>query len=113
MSAYKHFPHNDGVNSLAQTISLILPSKAKSMDFLVGYFFFSGLQEIYKHIEDKPMRILVGMDIEHDLLQRTAQFDFIAQHTHSSRQENKQKVYSSKCPRQRVKMSQTSRNGRS
>ena len=90
---YRHFLHNDGENSLAKVISLILPSKAKSMDFLVGYFYFSGLQEIYKHIEEKPMRILVGMDMEHDLLQRTKEFDFFAQNTTSSREQKKQGFY--------------------
>lgn len=93
LSGNRHFLHNDGENSLAKVISLILPSKAKSMDFLVGYFYFSGLQEIYQHIEDKPMRILVGMDMEHDLLQRTKEFDFFAQNTSSSRQERKQGFY--------------------
>lgn len=90
-----HFLHNDGKNSLAKVISLILPSKAKSMDFLVGYFYFSGIKEIYKNLEDKPMRILVGMDMEHDLLSRTAEFDFFAQDAHPSRQECKQNFYKS------------------
>ena len=93
MGSYKHFLHNDGNNSLSKVISLILPNKAKSMDFLVGYFYFSGLQEIYQHIEEKPMRILVGMDMEHDLLQRTKEFDFFAQNVSSSRQEKKQGFY--------------------
>ncbi len=95
MSISKHFLHNDGENSLSNVISLILPSKAKSMDFLVGYFYFSGLKEIYQHIEDKPMRILVGMDMEHDLLQRTTEFDFFARHANSSRQGSKNKFYAS------------------
>ena len=90
-----HFLHNNGENSLAEVISLILPSKAKSMDFLVGYFYFSGIKEIYKNLEDKPMRILVGMDMEHDLLSRTAEFDFFAQSAHPSRQESKQNFYNS------------------
>lgn len=72
-----------------------MPSKAKSMDFLVGYFYFSGLKEIYQHIGDKPMRILVGMDMDHDLLQRTTEFDFFVWHSNSSRQEGKNKFYSS------------------
>lgn len=87
--------HNDGENSLSNVISLILPSKAKSMDFLVGYFYFSGLKEIYQYIEDKPMRILVGMEMEHDLIQRTSEFDFFAKNSNSSRQESKQKFYES------------------
>ena len=65
------------------------------MDFLVGYFYFSGLKEIYQYIEDKPMRILVGMEMEHDLIQRTSEFDFFAKNSNSSRQESKQKFYES------------------
>ena len=65
------------------------------MDFLVGYFYFSGLKEIYQYIEDKPMRILVGMDMEHDLIQRTSEFDFFVQKSNSSRQESKQNFYDS------------------
>ncbi len=95
MSASKHFLHNDGDYTLSKVISQILPSKAKSMDFLVGYFYFSGLKEIYQHIQDKPMRILVGMDMEHDLLQRTSEFDFFSKKTNSSRQESKQSFYDS------------------
>lgn len=95
MSTSKHFLHNDGENSLSNVISLILPSKAKSMDFLVGYFYFSGLKEIYQYIEDKPMRILVGMEMEHDLIQRTSEIDFFAQHKTSSRQESKRQFYES------------------
>lgn len=95
MSNSRHFLHNDGEDSLAKTISGILPHKTKSMDFLVGYFYFSGLKEIYQHIEDKPMRILVGMEMEHDLIQRTSEFDFFVQKTTSSRQESKQNFYNS------------------
>ena len=95
MSTSRHFLHNDGENSLSNVISLILPSKAKSMDFLVGYFYFSGLKEIYQYIEDKPMRILVGLEMEHDLIQRTSEFDFFAKNSNSSRQESKQKFYES------------------
>lgn len=91
----KHFLHNDGECSLSSEIARILPSKAKSMDFLVGYFYFSGLKEIYEHIEGKPMRILVGMEMEHDLLLRTTEFDFFAKHSNSSRQESKNKFYAS------------------
>lgn len=91
----KHFLFNDGESSLSSEIVRILPNKAKSMDFLVGYFYFSGLKEIYEHIEGKPMRILVGMEMEHDLLQRTTEFDFFAKNSNSSRQESKNKFYAS------------------
>lgn len=95
MSSFKHFLHNDGENSLSKVISLILPTKTKGMDFLVGYFYFSGLKEIYQHIEEKPMRILVGMDLDHDLIRRTSEFDFFVQNSSASRQESKQNFYES------------------
>lgn len=97
MSNSRHFLHNDGENSLSTVISQILPSKAKSLDFLVGYFYFSGLQEIYQHLEDKPMRILVGIEMEQDLLQRTAEIDFAITNSgaSTSRQQSKQMFYES------------------
>ncbi|MBW7954428.1 helicase [Candidatus Gracilibacteria bacterium] len=48
---------------LSETISKILPTSEK-IDFLVGFFYFSGFGELYKGLEDKKIRILVGMDIE-------------------------------------------------
>ena len=44
-----------------------LTKSSSQLDFLVGYFFFSGFCEIAKDIKDKPLRILVGMDAEVDL----------------------------------------------
>lgn len=44
-----------------------LTKKSSKLDFLVGYFFFSGFCEVYKDLKDKPLRILVGMDAEVDL----------------------------------------------
>jgi hypothetical protein len=37
---------------------------SKQLDFLVGYFFFSGFHGIYKYMGDKKTRILVGMDAD-------------------------------------------------
>ena len=42
-------------------------SKSKAMDFLVGYFFFSGYSLIAPSIKDKKLRILVGLDAEVDV----------------------------------------------
>ncbi|MBO5673721.1 MAG: helicase [Paludibacteraceae bacterium] len=70
-----YFLRNTQDDSLSRIINNLLPSKTKSMDFLVGYFYFSGLEEIYKNIEDKPMRILVGMDMDHDIVKKTAEFN--------------------------------------
>ena len=91
-----HFIQNTGDNSLSQIINNLLPSKTKAMDFLVGYFYFSGIQEIYKNIDDKPMRILVGMDMDHELLNKTSEFDFFAQnHRPSSNKDIRDNFYDS------------------
>ncbi|MCP4146135.1 MAG: helicase, partial [bacterium] len=39
----------------------------QNLYFLVGYFYFSGFERLYKGLEDKKLRILVGMDVERDL----------------------------------------------
>ena len=64
--ATKFITNAPGAKSLSARVSGLTKSSAK-LDFLVGYFFFSGFCEIYKEIKDKPMRILVGMDAEVDL----------------------------------------------
>ncbi len=61
---------------LSNVISNILPS-AKNLDFLIGYFYFSGFEEIYKGIENKKVRILVGMDIEQDIKNKVKEFEYI------------------------------------
>jgi len=61
-----HFIANNGENSLSKIVKGIMP-KADVLDFLVGYFYFSGIEEIKEHIADKQIHILVGMEIEQDL----------------------------------------------
>jgi hypothetical protein len=41
--------------------------QSKQLDFLVGYFFFSGFHGIYKEIGDRNLRILVGMEADVDV----------------------------------------------
>ncbi len=53
-------------SSLSERVQALTKSSSK-LDFLVGYFFFSGFCELYKDLKDKPLRILVGMDAEVDL----------------------------------------------
>lgn len=83
----EHFITNSGERSLSKVIQKILPEKAEYLDFLVGYFYFSGIEEIYKHIADKKMRILVGLEMEKELLNKTAEIDFTVRKQKSSRQE--------------------------
>ena len=60
--------------TLSDLFSSILP-KTKDMYFLVGYFYFSGFPELYKNLSDKKLRILVGLDIEIDLLNKVKEYE--------------------------------------
>ena len=52
---------------LADEIAKIAPH-CKSIDIGVGYFFFSGFEEIREQIKDIPMRILVGLELDPKLI---------------------------------------------
>lgn len=50
--------------SLGETVNNLIPS-CNSLFFLVGYFYFSGFQLLYKQItEDQELKILVGLEAE-------------------------------------------------
>lgn len=72
----QYFITNTPEKSLSKVIQGILPTKAEALDFLVGYFYFSGIEEIFKNIADKKMRILVGLEMEKDFQNKTSEFDF-------------------------------------
>ncbi|OQY73823.1 MAG: hypothetical protein B6D44_06130 [Ignavibacteriales bacterium UTCHB2] len=61
---------------LTEVFNNILPS-SKSLYFLVGYFYFSGFEEIYKNVADKNIRILVGLDVEKDLFNKIREYEII------------------------------------
>ena len=63
---------------LNDVINNILPYSDK-LKFLVGYFYFSGLLGIYENLEDKNMKILVGMEVEKGLGKKIKQFYIIEQ----------------------------------
>lgn len=90
-----NFIRNTANFALGNVINQLLPSKTKSMDFLVGYFYFSGMKEIYHNIEGKNMRLLVGLDIEHDLVSKTSEFDFFVTQSPSSREQIRNDFYDS------------------
>jgi superfamily II DNA or RNA helicase len=48
---------------LSEILGKYIPN-SKQLDFLVGYFYFSGFNGIYKEIKDKKLRILVGMEAD-------------------------------------------------
>ena len=61
---------------LSDVVKNILPSSDK-LYFLIGYFYFSGFQELYTEVKDKEIKILVGLDIEHDLANKIREYEII------------------------------------
>ncbi|MBO4440647.1 hypothetical protein J5834_00840 [bacterium] len=61
------FITNDKSDRPLSEIIRSLTEHSSKLDFLVGYFFFSGFCEIHEQLKDKPLRILIGMDAEVDL----------------------------------------------
>lgn len=88
-----NFIQNTQTDNLSVTLNQLLPNETKSMDFLVGYFYFSGMEEIYENIEGKKMRILVGMDVDHEMMARTSEFDFFVRKSSSSREQIRNNFY--------------------
>ena len=48
---------------LSELLGTSIPH-SKQLDFLVGYFYFSGFYSIYKEIKERKLRILVGMEAD-------------------------------------------------
>ncbi len=61
---------------LSDVINNILPA-TDNLYFLVGYFYFSGFEKIYKQVIDKKLKILVGLQIEIDLTNRIKELYFL------------------------------------
>lgn len=71
-----YFITNEKEKSLAFYFENFI-KESQNLDFLVGYFYFSGFQEISQSLKDKNIRILVGMDIELDLYNRVREIGFL------------------------------------
>ncbi len=61
---------------LSDVVKNILPSSEK-LYFLIGYFYFSGFQEFYEQLADKEIRMLVGLEVEHDLTNKIREYEII------------------------------------
>lgn len=64
MSSSKFITNQDKL--LSELINDILPT-TESAYFLVGFFYFSWFEELYKQLVDKKIRILVWMEVELDI----------------------------------------------
>lgn len=86
---FKHFITNrSSENSLSKVISGIMP-KTSSLDTLVGYFYFSGIKEIYQEISNKQMRVLVGLDLDKEIQNKVFELDLRTKKQHSSLQQRR------------------------
>lgn len=54
-------------NVLSDIINAILP-KCDHAYFLVGYFYFSGFAELCEQLKDIKLRILVGLEVERNII---------------------------------------------
>lgn len=63
---------------LSDVINDILPHSDK-LHFLVGFFYFSGFEEIYKQIGEKHLRILIGLDIEKDIMNKVKEVEMLSE----------------------------------
>lgn len=70
-----NFITNQNNRFLSEIINGILP-KCDSSCFLVGYFYFSGFAELYRQLQHKNLRVLVGLDIERDMINRIREVDY-------------------------------------
>jgi superfamily II DNA or RNA helicase len=69
------FITNQNNRFLSEIINGILP-KCDESCFLVGYFYFSGFAELYQQLQHKKLRVLVGLDIERDMINRIREVDY-------------------------------------
>jgi len=60
---------NTGTNTLSAALKDILPN-CDRVDALVGYFYFSGFRDLHKELQNKKIRILVGMDIDRKMIEK-------------------------------------------
>jgi superfamily II DNA or RNA helicase len=62
---------NTGTNTLSSHLKEMLPNCDK-IDALVGYFYFSGFHDLHNELKDKQIRILVGMDIDRQIIEKVS-----------------------------------------
>lgn len=64
-----NFITNSGTKNLNKRIQELI-SKSKELMFLVGFFYFSGLTELYNAIKNNPfviMKVLVGLNVDSNI----------------------------------------------
>src|SRR3990167_9954412 len=65
------------IDNSNQTIQNALSNglaSADSVDIATGFFYFSGFQALVKELKDKKLRILVGLEVDPELIAQIAQY---------------------------------------
>lgn len=76
---------------LSDIINGILP-KTDAVDILVGYFYYSGFQQLSDNLKSKNIRILVGLDVDIQITKHIREIENFKQ-TQSSRSNIKDEYY--------------------
>ncbi len=63
---------------LTEVINGILPHSDK-LHFLAGFFYFSGFKELYTQLKNHHLRILIGLDIEKDILNKVKEVELLSE----------------------------------
>lgn len=77
---------------LEEVINSILPT-SDNLRFLVGYFYFSGFEQLVDEIKDKKVKILIGMQVERKILGTVRQYFELENKTNYSRQDIKDSFF--------------------
>ena len=67
---------------LSEVMDGIFPYTDK-LYFLVGFFYFSGFEEIYNQLDDKDLKILIGLDIEKDFINKVKEVELLTEENYS------------------------------
>lgn len=76
-----HFVTNESL-LLSELMENIFPT-TENLYFLVGYFYFSGFEEIYKQLGEKKLKILVGLEVEKSIINKVKEVNYIAEENQS------------------------------
>jgi len=73
MGRKKRMPLIDNKNQTLQEALSNALSTTDRVDIAVGYFFFSGFEALAKDLEDKKVRVVVGLDLDPKLIPQISQ----------------------------------------
>lgn len=75
---YDTMPSGQFITNKTQVLSEIINSILPTCDnayFLVGYFYFSGFKELYTTLKETNLRILVGLEVERNIVNGIKEID--------------------------------------